>query len=129
MPETRERLSLRRRAQSFGYAFEGLWHVLRTQPNAWIHAGVSVFVLLLAFWLNVTSVEWALLLLTIMFVWMAEFLNTALEAIVDLVSPNYHPLAKTAKDVAAAAVLVGAIGAVLIGLLVMGPPLWQRLFG
>jgi diacylglycerol kinase len=62
-----------------------------------------------------------------MVVWMAEFMNTALEALVDLASPDYHPLAKVAKDVAAAAVLVGALGAVLIGLLILGPPLWQKI--
>ena len=83
----------------------------------------------LAFWLGIGRLEWAILVLTTMAVWMAEFANTALEAMVDLVSPDYHPLAKAAKDVAAAAVLVGALGAVIIGLLVLGPPLWQRLFG
>lgn len=116
------------RARSFGYAFEGWYHVLRTQPNAWIHAIISVAVFALAFWLELSGLEWAILLLTTMVVWMAEFFNTALEAVVDMEMPDYHPLAKTAKDVAAAAVLVGAIGAVLIGLLVMGPPLWQKLF-
>jgi diacylglycerol kinase len=64
-----------------------------------------------------------------MAVWMAEFMNTALEAVVDMVMPDLHPLAKVAKDIAAAAVLVGAIGAVLIGLLILGPPLWARFFG
>jgi diacylglycerol kinase len=119
---------LQRRALSFSYAFEGWWYVLRTQRNAWIHAAISVAVFALAFWLDVGRFEWAILLLTTMLVWMAEFANTALETIVDLVTPDYHPLAKTAKDVAAAAVLVGALGAVVIGLLILGPPLWARLF-
>jgi len=57
---------------------------------------------------------------------MAEFINTALEALVDIAAPDYHPLAKVAKDVAAAAVLVGALGAILIGLLLLGPPLWEE---
>jgi diacylglycerol kinase len=69
------------------------------------------------------------LILTIMAVWMAEFMNTALEAVVDMTMPDPHPLAKVAKDVAAAGVLVGACGAVLVGLLILGPPLWARLFG
>lgn len=129
MIRDREQIGLRRRLLSFVYAFEGWGHVLRTQPNAWIHAAVSVIVFALAFWLHLSRSEWAILLLTTMVVWMAEFANTAMEAIVDLVTPEYHPLAKTAKDVAAAAVLVGALGAVIIGLLIMGPPLWQRLFG
>ncbi|CUS02248.2 putative diacylglycerol kinase [Candidatus Promineifilum breve] len=119
---------LRQRLHSFGYALEGWWHVLRTQPNAWIHATVSVIVFGLAFWLRLSRHEWAILLLTTMLVWMAEFANTALEAVVDMAMPEYHPLAKTAKDVAAAAVLVGALGAVVVGLLILGPPLWQRLF-
>ena len=123
------REELRGRALSFRYAFEGWWYALRTQRNTWIHAAVSVVVLALAFWLGISRLEWAILILTTTAVWMAEFANTALEAVVDLVSPDYHPLAKAAKDVAAAAVLVGALGAVIIGLLILGPPLWQRLFG
>jgi diacylglycerol kinase len=120
---------LERRLLSFVYAFEGWGHVLRTQPNAWIHAFISLAVFALALWLDLSRLEWAILLVTTMAVWMAEFFNTALEAVVDMAMPDYHPLAKTAKDVAAATVLVGAVGAVLIGLLVIGPPLWQRLFG
>lgn len=125
----REPITLRRRLLSFVYAFEGWWHVLSTQPNAWIHAIVSVVVFALAFWLRLSLIEWAILILATMLVWMAEFANTALEAVVDMAMPEFHPLAKIAKDVAAAAVLVGALGAVIIGLLIMGPPLWQRLFG
>ncbi len=129
MPNDKSRELLRLRALSFRYAFEGWWYVLRTQHNAWIHAAVSVAVVALAFWLGVSRLEWAILLLATMLVWMAEFANTALEAVVDMAMPDYHPLAKVAKDVAAAAVLVGAIGAAIIGLLILGPPLWQRLFG
>jgi len=129
MIRDREQITLRRRLLSFVYAFEGWWHVLRTQPNAWIHATISVVVFGLAFWLHLSRIEWAILLLATILVWMAEFANTALEAVVDMTMPDYHPLAKIAKDVAAAAVLVGALGAVIVGLLIMGPPLWQRLFG
>ena len=117
------------RAKSFHYAFDGWWYVLRTQHNAWIHAVVSICVLALGLWLGLSRTDWAIIILAIMAVWMAEFMNTALEAIVDMASPDFHPLAKVAKDVAAAAVLVGACSSVLIGLLIMGPPLWQRLFG
>lgn len=122
------KLDLRQRLHSFGHAFSGGWYVLRTQPNARIHAIVSVFVFGLALWFRLPALEWAVLMLTVMAVWMAEFFNTALEAMVDLVSPEFHPLAKAAKDVAAAGVLVGAISAVVIGLLILGPPLWSRLF-
>ena len=117
------------RGRSFRFAFEGWWYVLRTQHNAWIHALVSVAVFVVAWWLALPTHDWAILILTIMVVWMAEFMNTALEAVVDMTMPEPHPLAKVAKDVAAAAVLVGACGAAIIGLLIMGPPLWDRLFG
>ncbi len=117
------------RARSFKFAFEGWWHVLRTQHNAWIHAVISVAVFIVGLWVGLTRQEWAIIILAMMAVWMAEFLNTALEAVVDMTMPNPHPLAKVAKDVAAAAVLVGACGAALIGILILGPPLWQALFG
>ncbi|MEM7116860.1 MAG: diacylglycerol kinase family protein [Chloroflexota bacterium] len=116
------------RIRSFGYAFEGWWYVLRTQHNAWIHAIVTVVIAIVAFWLQIPLRDWAILILTFMAVWMAEFMNTAVEAVVDMVSPDPHPLAKVAKDVAAAAVLVGACGAVLIGLIILGPPLLEKLF-
>ena len=114
------------RAKSFQYAFAGCWYVMRTQHNAWIHAIVTIIVIIMALWLHISRIEWAILVLTFTAVWMAEFINTALEAVVDMTSPEFHPLAKTAKDVAAAAVLVAAVGAVIIGLLILGPPLWQK---
>ena len=101
--------------------------MLRTQKNAWIHATIMLAVIALAFWLRIAMRDWAVLVLTITIVWMAEFANSALEALVDLNSPEMDPLAKTAKDVSAGAVLVGAIGAVLVGLLILGPPLLERL--
>jgi diacylglycerol kinase len=101
--------------------------MLRTQRNAWIHAVISTAVFVLGLWLGLGRLEWAIIVLTVGLVWMAEFVNTALEAVVDLASPDLHPLAKVGKDVAAAAVLVGACTAVVVGLLVLGPPLWARL--
>ena len=129
MNPQQEKSEIYNRAKSFQYAFEGWWFVLRTQHNAWIHAVISIAVFGAAFWLGVAPQEWAILVLTISAVWMAEFMNTAIEAVVDMNMPEFHPLAKVAKDVAAAAVLVGAIGAVIIGLIILGPPLWERLFG
>jgi diacylglycerol kinase len=117
----------RLRALSFRYAFAGWWYVIRTQRNAWIHALASTLVLLLAAWLQLPARDWAVLILTIAVVWSAEFLNTAIEAVVDLASPELHPLAKVGKDVGAAAVLIAALASVLIGLLLMGPPLWQKI--
>ena len=118
---------LNKRVMSFRFAFDGCRYVMRTQRNAWIHALATLAVLLLAFWLEITRLEWALLVLTTTVVWTAEFANTSLEALVDLVSPDFHPLARVAKDVAAGAVLVSALGAVFIGLIILGPPLVQKL--
>jgi diacylglycerol kinase len=81
----------------------------------------------LGLWLGLGRLEWAIILLAIAGVWMAEFINTALEAVVDLASPDLHPLAKVGKDVAAAAVLVGSLTAMLVGLLILGPPLWGKI--
>ena len=115
------------RGHSFAHAFNGLKYVLRTQRNAWIHATVSVFVIALAVGLRVSIRDWAVLFLTIATVWTAEFINTALEAVVDLASPGQHPLAKVGKDVGAAAVLLAALASILVGLLILGPPLWAKL--
>lgn len=118
---------LRSRAQSFRHAFHGWWYVLRTQQNAWIHAGVATAVFAVGLWLKLPACDWAVLLLTVAMVFMAEFLNTAIEAVVDLASPARHPLAKAGKDVGAAAVLIAALAAIGVGLLILGPPLWRRL--
>jgi len=115
------------RALSFRYAFAGWWFVIRTQRNAWIHAVVSIAVVIVSFWLGLSAHEWAVIVLAIALVWTAEFLNTALEAVVDLASPQQHFLAKVGKDVGAAAVLIAAGSAALIGFLILGPPLWARL--
>lgn len=115
------------RVRAFGYAFTGWWYVLRTQRNAWIHALASVSVAVMAFWLRIPGRDWAVLILAIAMVWTAEFMNTALESVVDLASPKIHPLAKAGKDVAAAAVLIAALASVLIGLLILGPPLLAKL--
>ncbi|SRR5690554_3036163 len=123
------REEFKNRFKSFQYAIEGWWYIMRTQPNAWLHAIVSTAVALLALWLRLGREDWIVLVLTMMIVWMAEFMNTAIEVVVDMTMPRPHPLAKIAKDVAAAAVLVGALGAVIVGVLVLGPPLWERLAG
>lgn len=115
----------RGRLGSFRPAFDGWRHVLHTQPNAWIHAAISLVVIAVGLWLQMDTEGWALILLAMALVWVAEFANTAIEAAVDLVSPDHHPMAKVAKDVSAAFVVIAAIAAVIIGLLVLGPPLWM----
>lgn len=117
----------RSRIHSFRYAFAGWWFVIRTQRNAWIHAVFSVLVIAISFWLGLNTGGWAFIILAIALVWTAEFLNTALEAVVNLASPEQHQLAQVGKDVGAAAVLIAAGSAALIGFLILGPPLWQRL--
>lgn len=115
------------RIQSFKNAFIGLWHVIRSQKNAWIHAIATIVVILLSFWFRLPLRDWAILLTTISMVWTAEFLNTALEIVVDLASPDLHPLARAGKDVGAAAVLIAAISAAITGVIILGPPLIQKL--
>jgi len=87
----------------------------------------SLAVIAVSFWLRISRMEWVIILIAITLVWIAEFLNTALEAVVDLVSPQKHYLAKIGKDVGAAAVLIAATSSILIGLLVLGPPLWEKI--
>ncbi len=95
---------IRLRLRAFRYAFSGWWYVIRTQRNAWIHAIVSVLTILVCILLRLPARDWAVIILTIALVWISEFLNTALEAVVDLAMPIHHPLARVGKDVGAAAV-------------------------
>jgi len=89
---------------------------------------VSIAVILMSFILHISASNWALILLAIAMVWIAEFLNTALEAVVDLATNHqHHELARVGKDVGAAAVLIAAVSSVIIGLLILGPPLWAVL--
>ncbi len=109
--------------RSFGFAFAGIGAMLRTQRNAQIHTAATVVVALAGLFLGASLGEWIALSLSIALVLALEALNTALEAVVDLVSPQPHPLAKKAKDVAAGAVLIGAVGAALVGCLIFLPKL------
>ena len=116
------------RLLAFKHSFSGWWYVIRTQRNAWIHMVASVAVILLSIFLKLNTTGWALILLAIALVWIAEFLNTALEVVVDLASNHQqHELARVSKDVGAAAVLIAALTSIGIGLLVLGPPLWSAI--
>lgn len=115
------------RVQAFRHAFRGLFYVMKTQRNAWIHTAITLAVFVIGIWLEISLIEWAIIILTVAMVFMAEIINTAIEAVVDLASPNKHPLAKIGKDVGAAAVLVSAIASILVGLLILGPPLLQKI--
>jgi diacylglycerol kinase (ATP) len=112
---------------SFRWAFAGLWYTLRTQRNARIHLLAALAVTAMGLWLHLDALRWAVLALTIALVLFAEMINTVAEAVVDLITPDYHPLARVAKDVCAGAVLVTAVAAVVVGSLILGPPLLARL--
>ena len=118
---------LRQRAASFGHAFRGVAAALRTEVHLQFHAGATVAVLGLGWYFGLARWEWALVALAVGLVWSLELVNTAIEAVVNLVSPEYHPLAGRAKDVAAGAVLAGAVAALAVGLLVFGPRIWALL--
>jgi len=118
---------LKARIRSFKFAFAGLWTLLKTQHNAWLHACATALVVAAGLYFGVTPIEWCALVLAIMAVWVAEALNTAFEFLADVASPEFHPLVKQSKDVAAGAVLISAIGSVIIGLLVLGPHFIERL--
>ena len=107
----------------FGYAFSGLWYALRTQRNIRVHVLIALLAIALGIILHISTVEFALIFVAITAVFIAEMFNTVFELFIDLASPEYHPLAKIAKDVAAGAVLLNAMLAVVIGLLVFGPHL------
>jgi diacylglycerol kinase len=115
--------------ESFRFAFSGLWYALRTQRNTRIHLTIAAAAVAVGLFLKLSYVQWAVLTLTIGFVLVSEMLNTVAETLVDLISPGYHPLAKIVKDVTAGAVLLAALVSVVVGLLVLGPPLWQWLLG
>jgi len=109
------------RIRSFKVAFNGIWIMLKTQQNAWIHLIATIGVVTAGFLFDVSASEWCWLILAMIAVWSTEALNTAFELLADVASPEFHPLVKKAKDVAAGAVLISAIGAAAIGLIIFGP--------
>lgn len=115
--------SVSERARSFRFALRGIVVTLSTQHNAWIHAAATLIAIGAGIVLRIDRTEWLAVVLAIMAVWTAEALNTAFEALCNVASPEFHPLVARAKDVAAGAVLIAAIGAVVVGALVFGPRL------
>ncbi len=114
---------------SFHYAFMGFKHVLRTQRNPRVHLAVASLVTIAGLILHLSPVEWALIALSIGFVIVTETMNTVVEVSVDLVVEEYHVLAKLAKDIAAAAVLIAAMTSVVVGLLIFIPHLVAIIWG
>jgi diacylglycerol kinase len=113
-------------AKSFRHAIEGLRYVLSCERNFRIHIVAAVLVVALSAWLRISLVEWALMIAAIALVFAGEMLNTVVELTIDLITQERNDLAKYAKDVAAGAILVAAMAAAVMGLLVLGPPLWAK---
>lgn len=118
---------LKKRINSFQYAGRGIRTVFGTETNMKIHICIAILVLIAGFTFKISAIEWIACLLCIGLVVGMEMVNTAIENIVDLVSPNHHPLAGKAKDIAAGAVLICAIISVVVGLLVFGPKFWHAI--
>lgn len=112
---------IKKRIKSFGYAFQGIGNFLGKEPNAWIHCTAVVVVTSLGLYYGISATEWCIVILCFGLVLMAEAFNTAIERLVDLVSPDFHPLAGIIKDVAAGAVLLGAIAVAIVGSIIFIP--------
>jgi len=109
------------RFTSFRFAFAGLWSILKTQHNAWLHLAATVLVIGAGLILKISAVDWRWLVIAIALVWFAEAMNTAFEHLCDVVSPEIHSSVKEAKDIAAGAVLICAVGAVCLGVMIFLP--------
>lgn len=116
-----------KRRLSFTFAFNGMRYALATQQNLVIHLIATIVVIVLSVYLSLQPIEWAVITLTIAIVWVAELVNTAIEKTVDLVTQEHHPLAKIAKDLAAAAVLMSALSSIIVGLIIFLPKILSRL--
>jgi diacylglycerol kinase len=113
--------SLTARVKSFVHAFRGLAHLVRSQPNARIHLLATVLICAAGTHVGLGRTEWLWIVLAVVLVWSAEAFNTALEHLADALHPERHPRIGLAKDMAAAAVLIAAVGAAAIGVLVFWP--------
>ena len=118
-----KRFSLKKRLSSFKYAFQGIGYLFRNEHNAWIHLFIAVCVIIAGFLLHISPSEWADIIFSIGMVLAAEAFNTAIEALSDIISPDYKRLIRRAKDVAAGGVLLAAMAAVTIGLIIFVPKL------
>lgn len=125
-PDEYSPITSKDRLHSLRYAIAGWLYMLRYAKNVRIQIVASLLVFAVGLWLGLQPLAWALLILTILANWMAEFLNASIEAVVNLASPDIHPMARVAKDVASAAALLAAVASVIIGALIMLPPLLER---
>jgi diacylglycerol kinase len=123
VPDSRIQNPKSKIVESFRFAFAGLAYCFATQRNFRIHIAIAILVALLGLFLGLSWVEWSVLAATVVLVLAAEMTNTMVEALVDVVTVEHHPLAKVAKDVAAGIVLLTAIGSVVVGLFIFLPKL------
>lgn len=112
---------LNKRVKSFGYAFTGIFELIKSEPNARIHLAATVVAVVAGFFLKISNTEWCVVLIVIALVWAAEAFNTVIEKLTDHLFPEYHETARIVKDVSAGAVLICAIAAVAIGLIIFLP--------
>ena len=118
---TPRRLTLMARLKSFGYALQGIAFMLKTQHNAWLHGVATIAVIALAVYCDVSASDWRWLIVAMGMVWVGETINTAVEYVCDVVSPDYNHAVKHAKDIAAGGVLIAAIASLVIGVLTFWP--------
>ncbi len=118
-----EKNGFKKRIKSFGFAFTGLYELVKSEPNALIHLTATIFAVLAGFTLRITNAEWCIISIAIALVWAAEAFNTVIEKLVDHLFPEYHETARIAKDISAGAVLVCAIAALICGLIIFLPKL------
>ncbi len=116
------------RLKSFPPAFRGLWLFFQIEHNARIHLVFGLTALGLSGWLGLSRERFCIIILTVAMVWAAEALNTVLEILVNMVSPDYSEAAKLAKDVGAAAVLIACLAAAAVGAILLLPPFWEKVF-
>ena len=117
--------SISDRLKSMGHALRGIAVMVRSQHNTWVHAVATALVITAGVYFELQPTEWQVIILAMIGVWVSESLNTAFEFICDVASPEFHPLVEKAKDVAAGAVLLSAIGAAVIGVMIF----WPKLLG
>lgn len=126
-PKPKDR-SIASRLRSFAFAARGILLLLKQEPNARLHLLATLLVTALGLWLDLSAYDWALLSLCIAAVWAAEGFNSAIEALCDHLHPDQHKKIGQVKDLAASAVLLASVGALAVGLFILGPPLLKQLF-
>ena len=121
-----KKFSVSQRFKSFSYAWSGIKSVLTNEHNTWIHLFLTITAMVLGFVLKLAAVEWAALIIVTAMVWMAELFNTCIEKIMDFSSTDYHPQIKLIKDMAAAAVLIASIAALIVGVIIFIPKIFNH---